>query len=89
MWRVPDEDDIADALSRLRVVYPNLMKLDYDNRRTRTSGVIAGAEDAERRTPLDLLEELFEKQNGRPLNDDQRALSDSLIARIWDDEEMT
>ena len=81
-----DENDIADAVSRLRVVYPNLMKLDYDNQRTRTSGIIDGAADAERRTPLDLLEELFEKQNGHPLSDDQRALSNALISKIWDGE---
>ena len=81
-----DENDIADAVSRLRVVYPNLMKLDYDNQRTRTTGIIDGAADAERRTPLDLLEELFEKQNGHPLSDDQRALSNSLISKIWDEE---
>ena len=81
-----DENDIADAVSRLRVVYPNLMKLDYDNQRTRTSGIIDGAADAERRTPLDLLEELFEKQNGHPLSDDQRELSNSLISKIWDEE---
>ena len=81
-----DENDIADAVSRLRVVYPNLMKLDYDNQRTRTTGIIDGAADAERRTPLDLLEELFEKQNGHPLSDDQRELSNSLISKIWDEE---
>ena len=81
-----DENDIADAVSRLRVVYPNLMKLDYDNQRTRTSGIIDGAADAERRTPLDLFEELFEKQNGHPLSDVQRALSNSLISKIWDEE---
>ena len=81
-----DENDIADAVSRLRVVYPNLMKLDYDNQRTRTTGIIDGAADAERRTPLDLFEELFEKQNGHPLSDDQRELSNSLISKIWDGE---
>ena len=81
-----DENDIADAVSRLRVVYPNLMKLDYDNQRTRTTGIIDGAADAERRTPLDLFEELFEKQNGHPLSDVQRALSNSLISKIWDEE---
>ena len=25
-----------EALARLRVIYPNLMRLDYDNRRTQT-----------------------------------------------------
>ena len=31
-----DEQDVPDALARLRVIYPNLMRLDYDNLRTRT-----------------------------------------------------
>ena len=30
-----DEQDVPDALARLRVIYPNLMRLDYDNLRTR------------------------------------------------------
>ena len=30
-----DEEDILDAIGKLRVIYPNLMKLDYDNQRTR------------------------------------------------------
>ena len=28
-----DEEDIPDAMNKLRVIYPNLMKLDYDNTR--------------------------------------------------------
>ena len=30
-----DEQDVPDALAKLRLIYPNLMRLDYDNRRTR------------------------------------------------------
>lgn len=30
-----DEQDIPDAIGRLRILYPNIMKLDYDNTRTR------------------------------------------------------
>lgn len=35
-----DEEDVVDAIGRLRTVYTNIMKLDYDNRRTRASGEI-------------------------------------------------
>ena len=30
-----DEEDVLDGLQKLRVIYPNLMQLVYDNRRTR------------------------------------------------------
>ena len=31
-----DEEDILDAIGKLRSIYPNVMKLDYDNQRTRS-----------------------------------------------------
>ena len=51
-----DEEDIPDAVSKLRIIYPNLMKLDYDNKRTRAGIILEGAED-QQRSPLELLEE--------------------------------
>ena len=30
-----DEEDILDGLQKLRVIYPNIMQLEYDNCRTR------------------------------------------------------
>ena len=30
-----DEEDIPDGLQKLRTIYPNIMRLEYDNRRTR------------------------------------------------------
>lgn len=29
-----DEDDVPDAMNKLRIIYKNVMKLDYDNKRT-------------------------------------------------------
>ena len=37
-----DEEDIVDGMQKLRTVYPNLMRLEYDNRRTRENQEIAG-----------------------------------------------
>ena len=39
-----DEQDVPDALARLRVIYPNLMQLDYDNQRTRQQQEISAPE---------------------------------------------
>lgn len=32
-----DEEDIPDAINRLRSIYPNIMQLTYDNLRTKTT----------------------------------------------------
>lgn len=79
-----DEDDIPEALSRLRAIYPNILHLRYDNRRTRTGDMNLVAAKAQR-TPQDWVSLLFEEQNGREMDDAQRALIDRLVTEIWED----
>ena len=81
-----DEDDIPEAMGRLRVIYPYLMKLDYDNRRTRTSNEIQGASAMEEKTPGQLFAEFYEMQNNAPLSDEQKEFLDSMIQSIWEKE---
>lgn len=81
-----DEEDIPDAVSKLRIIYPNLMKLDYDNKRTRAGIILEGAED-QQRSPLELLEEFYEKQNGQPMGEEQRSFAKNLMERIWEEDE--
>ena len=84
---LPDEEDIPDAVAKLRAVYHNLMKLDYDNTRTRHSAAISGAENVETRSPIDLFAEFYELQNGLPMSAEQTELVASLIEKIWEGEE--
>lgn len=81
-----DEEDIPDAMAKLRVFYPGLMALDYDNRRTRAAGAVEAGEDVRRKSPLELLDEFYEKQNGQPMGEAQRAFAQSLIEEIWEGE---
>lgn len=81
-----DEEDVPDAAGRLRVIYPNLMKLDYDNERTRAHIQIMDAEAADRKTPLELFMEFYEKQNGQPMKKEQKEFSMELIRKIWEEE---
>ena len=81
-----DEEDVPDAIGRLRVIYPNLMKLDYDNLRTRGNLEIGQAEDVERKTPLELFSELYEKQNNQSMSREQELFMEDLIERIWEGE---
>lgn len=80
-----DEEDIPDAVSKLRIIYPNLMKLDYDNKRTRAGIVLEGAEDVQQKSPLELLEEFYEKQNGQAMGEEQRAFARGLMEQIWEE----
>ena len=70
-------------MGRLRVIYPNLLKLDYDNRRTRAGLQLSGPADPERKSPLELFSEFYEAQNGRPMSGTQRRFAAGLMERIW------
>lgn len=84
-----DEQDVPDALARLRVIYPNLMRLDYDNRRTRQDQEIRAPEHAEQITPLMHFAAFYELQNNQPLSDEQAAFCQTLIDSIWKEGEDT
>ncbi len=77
-----DEDDIPDAVSKLRVIYPNLAKLEYDNKRTRASVKLDGFDYNEKKSPLELFSEFFEKQNNRPISDEQCSFIKKIIEEL-------
>ncbi len=81
-----DEEDIPDAIGKLRVVYHNMMKLDYDNKRTQSKVNIEGAADVENKSPLDLFKDFYELQNNQPMSEEQTAFMQDLIENIWEDE---
>lgn len=82
-----DEEDIPDAIGKLRVIYPNLMKLDYDNKRTRKNSDIGKVQDVGCKTPLELFTELYEKQNNQPINEEQLKFMNELIEKVKEAEE--
>lgn len=80
-----DEEDIPDAIGKLRTVYHNLMELQYDNKRTRSGmTTVGGAEKVHKKTPQELFSELYEKQNGQPMSDDQETFLKGLVESIWE-----
>ena len=80
-----DEQDVPDALARLRVIYPNLIRLDYDNRRTRQQQTIDSPERVEQVSPLEHFAAFYESQNNQPLTDEQADFCRKLIEKIWKD----
>ena len=82
-----DEQDIPDAIAKLRSIYPNILELRYDNARTRAFGEITAEAEPERRTPMELFAALYEQQNGAPLSPEQTGLLERLIREIWEEEE--
>lgn len=80
-----DEQDEPDAISKLRSVYPNLMHLEYDNKRTQATSTLDLVVSKERKTPSQLFEELFEMQNGQSMSEEQSKYVAKTFSQIWDE----
>lgn len=81
-----NENEVPDAMSRLRVIYPNIMRLDYDNKRTRNQQFATSAQDVKKRSPFDLFAEFYEKQNNQPMSQLQIDFIKNLIEEIQEGE---
>ena len=80
-----DELDVPDALGKLRTVYRNLMRLDYDNTRTRCNREIIVESNIEAQSPKELFSSFFYMQNNQELSEEQEKLLSDLIESIWEE----
>lgn len=75
-----DEEELYEPMKQLRKVYPNILRLDFDNSRTRIKeGVAMSAEAVEEKSAIELFGEFYEKQNNNPLSNEQS----EVIKKIW------
>ena len=74
-----DEEDVPGALQKLRTVYPNLMRLEYDNARTRENREVQAVEAQEQKSELELFEEFYELLNNESMKDEQVEFVEKLI----------
>ncbi|MGN0369707.1 MAG: exonuclease SbcCD subunit D [Butyrivibrio sp.] len=82
-----DEEDVPDAMGKLRLFYPNIMRLDYENTRTGHNNEIGYTGETEHKSGLMLLEELFELQNNKAMTEEQRKLAEDIFLSIEEDKE--
>lgn len=81
-----DEEDIPDGIQKLRTIYPNLLSLGYDNKRTRAQQAIEPQETMTQKTEQELFEEFYEKQNNQPMSEEQSRFVKELLAKIKEGE---
>ncbi len=77
-----DEEDIPDGLKKLRIIYPNLMRLVYDNHRTRQNRELGAVQDMEQKSELELFGEFYAQQNNQSMSAEQTAFVRGLIEGI-------
>lgn len=81
-----DEFNVADAIQKLRVIYKNIMKLEYDNIRTRESRKI-NLDDMviENKNPLEIFSEFYKLQNNKEMDDEQKKIIKKIMEEVWEE----
>lgn len=80
-----DEQEIPEVMGKMRTVYPNIMMLEYDNKRTRTMSDIQGAKVVEQKKPIEYFKEFYQQQNGVGIDEEQEKMILELMKEIWGD----
>lgn len=80
-----DEEEIPAVLGKLSAVYPNIMQLQYDNKRSRALGIDHVEREVEQKSPLTLFSEFYTMQNNSWLSEEQKAYLLELMEDIWED----
>ena len=81
-----DEFNVVDAIQKLRVIYKNIMKLEYDNIRTRESRKI-NLDDMviENKNPLEIFSEFYKLQNNKEMDDEQKEIIKKIMEEVWEE----
>ena len=78
-----DEEDVPNAMGRLRNYYNKLLWLSYDNKRTSQEQLVEADENADKKDPLDVFADFYEQRNNKPMTQEQTKYMKSLIDKIW------
>lgn len=79
-----DEEDVENSSAHLSNVYPNLLSVKYDNKRTRSlSEGITYLESEEEKSPIEYFHSLYKEIIGSEMDDGECAIVNREIERIW------
>lgn len=80
-----DEEEIPDVIQKLRNVYKNVMKLEYDNKRTQENSTFDFEIEVENKSPIEIFSEFYKIQNNQEMNDEQMKIVVELMEKVWED----
>jgi exonuclease SbcD len=83
-----DQEEILDAIGKLREVYPNVMRLDFASADSIWDSQESPECSLEEKTPLELFAEFFQSQNGYEMTERQTEFVRELLTETIRGEEM-
>ncbi|NLY62534.1 MAG: exonuclease SbcCD subunit D [Erysipelothrix sp.] len=76
------DDDVLDAISKLKTIFTNLMTLDFDNKRTQANATIDLLTDIEDLSASQLFKEFYALFNNSEMSESQAKIVEQIMERI-------
>lgn len=77
-----DDDEQLDIMNKLRVYFPNIMQVSFENERTAAELDFSAAKNANTLSPLELFSEFYKLQTGGELDEEQTKIVRSIFDNI-------
>lgn len=77
-----DNDEVYDAITKLREYFPNIMQLAYDNDRTLAEYEFKTVDDLQRLSPTDMFAEFYRQQRNEDMNAEQMKIVREIFEEI-------
>ncbi len=78
-----DEEQLYDPMGQLRRIYPNVMRLDFENRFTKQADASATApEGIDLQSPLKMFASFYEMANGVEMTEEETAIMEKLMEEM-------
>lgn len=81
-----DEEDIPNGMQKLRTIYPNLLSLEYDNRRTKLLQNVLPQDSVKEKTPEELFDALYQSQNNQCMSEEQKNFVRTLMKQLEEEQ---
>ncbi len=79
-----DDEEVIDAISKVREIFKNVMVLDFDNKRNgeNLSDTTITSEDLKQKTPKELFVDFFSSQNNVELTKSQNEIISNIVNEV-------
>ncbi len=79
-----DDEEVIDAISKVREIFKNVMVLDFDNKRNveNLSDTTITSEDLKQKTPKELFVDFFSSQNNVELTESQNEIISNIVNEV-------
>ncbi len=81
-----DETELPNVAERLRTAYPRFVAISYENSRTRAARSQGEMASLEEKTPLEIFDLIYERQNGTPMSAEEKIYLGKIVDSLKEED---